>query len=136
MRIKMEEQVFFHGIDLNYLLKQYPILYPDRNLSTKRQEQLNDRNHLIQKFGFEPIHLLESSDQYSMIRCLKECIQFGELVFAFKRLHSPIWQISLHEIAVPVLDVRNCHFIFFQKKELKKEIVKRFPDKPLFFYKF
>ena len=128
--------MFFHGIDLKYLLKQYPILYPDGNVSTKRKEQLNDRNHLIQKFGFEPIHLLESNDQYSMKKCLKECIHFGEVVFAFKKLDSPIWQISLHEIAVPVLDVRTCHCIFTRKREVMEEIGKMFPDKPLFLVKF
>lgn len=123
--------VFFHGIDFKYVIQQYPILSPRRTVSEKNKEQLADRRHLIQQLGFEPVHLLESSGpSYPRIRCIKECLAFGDTVFAFRHLPLPYWQLSLHEIGVPVLDLRKCAAIYTTNLSIKEKLISYFPGKP------
>ncbi|HJV44433.1 MAG TPA: hypothetical protein VJ824_01775 [Bacillota bacterium] len=124
--------MFFHGIDLKYLWKQYPCLFPDAHASTKTKSQIEDREHLIQKFGFEPVHLLESNKDFPTMKCLKECFSFGEIIFAFHYLKGPIWQISSHEIAVPYLDVRKCKFIFVRSRNHREQVERIFCNKNIF----
>lgn len=114
--------MFFHGINFTYLKKQFPFLYPDANVTTKKPEQLKDREHLIQQFGLEPVHLLEASIHYPVHKCIRECQTFGEIVLAFKKLPDPFFQISCHEIGVPFLDIRDCSFVFLSSHRLKDKI--------------
>ncbi|RKD23844.1 hypothetical protein BEP19_05285 [Ammoniphilus oxalaticus] len=104
--------MFFHGIDFKYLEQKYPFLYPDAYVTTKNEEQLADRQHLIEQFGFEPVHLLESAPGYSAKTCIKECFRFGEIVLVFKEVTEPIIQLSQHEIGARYLDIRTCQYIF------------------------
>jgi hypothetical protein len=126
--------MFFHGINFKYITQQYPYFNPDSQVSHKSETQLADRKHLIEQFGFEPIHLLESTSNYSVTTCLRECFQFGNVVFAFLKLKMPFWQISLHEIAICGLDVRDCRYIFVQEDYLKEKLIKFFPDKQMIIY--
>lgn len=114
--------MFFHGIDLKYLKKQYPFLYPEANTSSKNKTQLKDRKHLVERFGLEPVHLLESSKSYPMKRCVLECLSFGEVVFAFREINDFFIQLSLHEIGVPFLDVRKCNIIFVKSDHLIQDL--------------
>lgn len=111
--------MFFHGIDFKYLKKGYPFLNPDSSVSTKKPKQLEDRKHLIERFGFEPVHLLESSQTYPMKKCIKECLGFGDVILAFVRLTEPLIQLSEHEIGVPFLDIRSCRYIFTSSEKAK-----------------
>jgi hypothetical protein len=104
--------MFYHGINWEYVRKEYPILSPRRGVSRKRGDQLKDRQHLLEKFGLEPVHLLEASEQYPPRRCIRECLAFGDTVFAFPELPEPLWQLSRHEVGVEVLDLRNCCRIY------------------------
>ncbi|MEW9670793.1 hypothetical protein [Ammoniphilus sp. 3BR4] len=108
--------MFFHGIQMRFLAKQFPYLNPDGHVSSKHGDQLADRIHLIEKFGLEPVHLLESSPDYPVSKCLKECFSFGDVVLAFCKLTQPIIQLSKHELGVPFLDVRSCHYVFVRDK--------------------
>lgn len=116
--------VFFHGIDLKFLKKQYPFLYPEANISSKNPTQLEDRKHLVERFGLEPVHLLESSPSYPVKKCVMECLSFGEVVFAFRALTDVFFQLSQHEIGVPFLDVRRCSHIFVKSDHLIQELRK------------
>jgi len=104
--------MFFHGINWEYVIREYPVLSPRRTVSQKKQEQLLDRIHLIQQFGIEPIHLLEAADGYPEERCIQECLAFGDTVFAFQTLPLPMWQLSRHEVGIEVLDLRTCCRIY------------------------
>jgi hypothetical protein len=126
--------MFFHGINFEYLVQQYPYFNPDSQMNHKNKTQLADRKHLIEQFGFEPIHLLESSPSYSVTTCLRECFQFGNVVLAFSKLKLPFWQISFHEIAIGGLDVKKCRYIFVQKSSLKEKLIQFFPDKLIIVY--
>ncbi|WNC16587.1 hypothetical protein [Brevibacillus brevis] len=80
-----------------------------------------DRLHLLQQFGLEPVHLLEDDESYPPERCIRECLAFGDTVFAFERLCLPMWQLSSHEVGVEVLDLRACAYIFTTRHEAKVE---------------
>ncbi|MFD2369971.1 hypothetical protein ACFSO0_08335 [Brevibacillus sp. GCM10020057] len=122
--------MFYHGIKWEYVWKEYPLLSPRRTVRSKRQEQLLDRLHLLQQFGLEPIHLLEADETYPPERCIRECMAFGDTVFAFERLELPMWQLSSHEVGVEVLDLRTCVSIFTCRNEAKVEDL--FPGIPCF----
>lgn len=122
--------MFFHGIKWEYVIREYPVLSPRRTVRGKRKEQLLDRLHLLQMFGVEPIHLLEADAGYPPERCIKECLAFGDTVFAFERLCLPIWQLSSHEVGVEVLDVRSSVLIYTTNHEAKVE--RYFPGIPCF----
>jgi len=113
--------MFFHGIDFKYLEKEYPFIYPDFSVTSKKPKQLEDRRHLLERFGFEPVHLLESSKTYSMKHCIKECLNFGNVILAYGKLKEPLLQLSEHEIGVTYLDTRRCRYIF-TTKEIAKDV--------------
>ncbi|RXT14660.1 hypothetical protein EIZ39_00115 [Ammoniphilus sp. CFH 90114] len=102
---------------MRYLIKQFPFLNPNAHVSSKHRDQLKDRIHLIERFGLEPVHLLENSPDYPIRKCLKECFSFGDVVLAFQELSSPILQLSKHELGVTYLDVRHCDYVFVLEKK-------------------
>lgn len=120
--------MFYHGIKWEYVWREYPLISPRRTVKSKKQEQLLDRLHLMQQFGLEPIHLLESDETYPPSCCIQECLAFGDTVFAFERLRLPMWQLSSHEVGVEVLDLRTCVYIFTSIHEAKVEVL--FPGVP------
>lgn len=103
--------MYFHGIDLKYLKQKFPYLYPESHVSAKNPEQLADRARLIEQFGFEPVHLLESSPDYSIRQCINACFRFGDIALAFSDISEPLIQLSEHEIGVPFIDARECRYI-------------------------
>ncbi|MDA5110308.1 MULTISPECIES: hypothetical protein [Brevibacillus] len=119
--------MFFHGIKWEYVREAYPLLSPRRSVSRKRGDQLADRLHLLQQFGLEPVHLLEAGPDYPPERCVRECLSFGDTVFAFERLEGPLWQLSRHEVGVEVLDVRACVRIYTERTDTAAEIRDLFP---------
>jgi hypothetical protein len=128
--------MFFHGIDLGHLKNHYPILSPRQSVGSKSKEQLADRKHLIERFGLEPVHLLEYwRGEYEGRDCLRACFAFGNTVLAFSSLPLPFWQLSRFEIGVPILDVRRVRWIFYKDKGLKEELRALFPGKKIIFIK-
>lgn len=120
--------MFYHGINREYVYKHYPILSPRKGVSSKSGSQLKDRQHLLELFGLEPIHLLEESSDYPKERCIAECLQFGDTVFAFATLPEPLWQLSRHEVGVTVLDLRRTRQIYTRCHD--GELDKLFPGIP------
>jgi len=111
--------MFFHGIDLKYLKKEYPFINPEASVTSKKPKQLEDRRHLVERFGFEPVHLLESTKTYPMRHCIKECLSFGDVILAYVELTEPFLQLSEHEIGVTYLDTRRCRYIFTSKEKAR-----------------
>ncbi|MFE4199072.1 hypothetical protein [Aneurinibacillus aneurinilyticus] len=125
--------MFFHGIPLPYLRLQYPVLSPRQSAGKKSREQLNDRTHLIERFGLEPVHLLEyRRNDYTLQDCLEACFRFGDVVFAFRHVPLPIWQLSRHEIGVPALSLNRTRWIFTMRTEYRTELQAMFPAVPIF----
>lgn len=123
--------MFFHGIYYQYIRMQYPILTPRRTLKDKNKKQLEDRKHLIEKFGLEPVHLLENSSNYSILNCLRSCFEFGDTIFVFERLSQPYWQLSRNEVAVPLIDLRAARWIATSNESAYSWLRKRFPTIPV-----
>jgi hypothetical protein len=121
--------MFYHGIKREYVYQDEPILSPRCRVFAKNEDQLSDRRHLLEQFGMEPVHLLEASEEYPDERCIKECLAFGDTVFAFHSLPDPLWQLSPHEVGVPVLDLRRCEAIYVYADA--DEIRRLFSDKSI-----
>lgn len=125
--------MFFHGIPLPYLRLQYPVLSPRQSAGKKTREQLDDREHLIERFGLEPVHLLEyRRNDYTLQDCLEACFRFGDVVFAFRHVPLPIWQLSRHEIGVPALALNRTRWIFTMHAEYHADLQTMFPAVPIF----
>ena len=128
--------MFFHGIDLCHLKNHYPVLSPRQSMGSKTEEQLADRMHLIERFGLEPVHLLEYwRGEYGVRDCLKACFSFGNTVLAFSSIPLPFWQLSRFEIGVPILDVRRVRWIFYKEYSFKEELRSLFPEKKIIYVK-
>lgn len=125
--------MFFHGIDYEYMLYQYPILSPRLSIMRQNKNQRLDRKHLLKKFGFEPVHFLESSKEFTIEQCLSSCFSFGNVVFAYDELGLPILQLSVNEVGVPVANLKKATLIFVQDKKLIKPLIKLFPSIPVLY---
>jgi len=123
--------LFFHGIDFKYLIFQYPILSPKNTVGRKNKKQLEDREHLIERFGFEPVHFLKNNYDYPSSRCIYSCFNFGSVVIGFKELPMPILQLSKHEYGVTAIDVRTAELLFIRDRGLKNELRKLFSKIPI-----
>ena len=124
--------MFFHGIKYEYLLLQYPVLSPESILSRENQAQLKDRKHLIERFGFEPVHLLEASRSFPVRECLKTCFNYGNIVLMFSQLSTHPLQLSENEIGVRNLDVRKAKLIFINQPNLIDKVKNLFTDKQIY----
>ncbi|MED0736400.1 hypothetical protein [Aneurinibacillus thermoaerophilus] len=125
--------MFFHGIPFRYLRLQYPVLSPRQSAGQKTAVQLSDRQHLIEQFGLEPIHLLEYwRNEYTLQDCLRACFAFGDVVLAFRELPLPIWQLSRHEVGVSALSLHRTRWIFILHPEYSEELRTMFPKVPIF----
>lgn len=126
--------MFFHGIHLKHLKLHYPVLSPRQSVGDKTKEQLSDRNHLMDTYGLEPVHLLEYwRGEYSLRDCLTSCFTFGDTVLAFPTIPLPFWQLSRYEVGVPVLDLRTVRWVFYREPNLRNSLHSLFPDKKLLF---
>jgi len=125
--------MFFHGISYPHLLSQFPILSPRLTILKQNKLQKQDREHLIEQFGFEPVHMLESSKSYTEQQCINACLEFGNVVFGFKKLSAPLLQLSEHEIGVPVVDVRKADVIYVKDLKNISKVRKIFPKTTIFY---
>lgn len=125
--------MFFHGIPYKYIQVHYPVISPLHNTAELTADQQADSRHLIERFGLEPVHLLEyDRGTYGLIECLEACFAFGDVVFAFRSLSLPFWQLSLHEVGVEKLDLREARWIFLNGTENREKIRNQFPKTKIF----
>lgn len=127
--------MFFHGMNYEYLLYQYPVLSPRLTILRQNNTQKLDRKHLLQRYGFEPVHFLESSPEYSVSECLEECFEFGDVVLVYNALPKPILQLSSHEVGVAVIDTREANYIAIRDKSSLTRLHKLYPYIPILIYK-
>ncbi len=127
--------MFIHGIPFIYLIQQYPLLDPARQKGQKSDSQRTDAQKLIQLIGFEPVHLLRSSPDYSLQTCVQECLQYGDTVFAFSDLPYPRVQLSPHEWGVKSLSLLNASWVLTTHSSARQWLRKHFPSLPIFFVK-
>lgn len=119
--------MYFHGINYEYLLYQYPVLSPRLTILRQNKQQHQDRKHLLEQFGFEPVHFLENSPSYRSTKCLESCFKFGDVVLVFDTLPMPMLQLSEHELGVPVADTRKAKYIFIKDFKYYSKLKKLFP---------
>ena len=124
--------MFFHGIDYKYLLYQYPVLSPRLTVLKQSESQKADRKHLIERFGFEPVHFLESSKLYPPAKCIASCFTFGDTIVTFKKLPLPILQLSAHEVGLKAAYLNDIDFIIIKQKKLVPNLKDLFPKKIIF----
>lgn len=125
--------MFFHGIPYKYIQVHYPVISPHHNTAELTAEQKADRRHLIERFGLEPVHLLKYDRKtYGLTDCLKACFTFGDVVFAFRSIPSPFWQLSSHEVGVEKLDLREARWIFLHEAEHLENLQMQFPKTRIF----
>ena len=125
--------MFCHGIDLKYLLVQYPILSPRLTIMRQNKIQHLDRKHLIEQFGFEPVHFLETSSSFTLNQCIQSCLEFGEVIFVFQQLPLPMLQLSPHEVGIPTIDTRTADYIFLKDSHLVFKLKRLYPRIPIFY---
>ncbi|MFT9486932.1 MAG: hypothetical protein ACH0QD_06140 [Tepidibacillus sp.] len=127
--------MYFHGIDYEYLLYQYPVLSPRLTILRQNKTQQQDRQHLLERFGFEPVHFLESSASYSIQEAIQACSAFGNVIFVYHVLPFPMLQLSEHEVGVPTIDTREANWIFVNHYQLIDKIRPLYPNLPILFCK-
>jgi hypothetical protein len=101
--------------------------------SRKSPDKREDARRLIERIGFEPVHLLRSSQGYSIRRCLGECLQYGDTVFAFSTIPFPRVQLSQHEWGVRRLPLRAADWSFTTDRRAIRWIREHFPSLPVLF---
>lgn len=124
--------LFVHGIPFYYIPWHFPILqsiYPASSLS---REQVSDAKHLIEQFGFEPVHFLRTSANYPLSICMEECFRFGDTLLLFNTLPFPRLQLSAHEWAVREADIRQVYAVISRHPRARQWFQKHLPDLPLF----
>ncbi|MDN4592644.1 hypothetical protein [Polycladomyces subterraneus] len=124
--------MFFHGIPFVHLVKQFPVLQAS-NGSRKSPDKRQDARRLIERIGFEPVHLLRSSPEYSIRRCLRECLQYGDTVFAFSTLPFPRVQLSPHEWGVRCLQLHAADWAVTTDQRAIRWIREHFHSLPVLF---
>jgi hypothetical protein len=110
--------------------EQYPVLSPRLTIrDDKTVDQRKDRIHLIERFGFEPVHLLRSQRNYPEGECLQACMSFGDTVFVFGHLYGSVWSLSEHEVAVRALSLHQAKLIYTSTEEsARAELPLLFPN--------
>lgn len=94
---------------------------------------MKDRTHLMERFGIEPVHLLEyRRREYTLHDCLQACFGFGDVVLAFRYLPLPMWQLSRHEVGVAALALDRVRWLFVTRNDYVAELRELFPGRPVF----
>ncbi len=124
--------MFFHGINYDYLLSQYPLLSPGLVASKLNQKQKEDREHLIEQYGFEPVHLLKSSTLFNIRDCIRTCFKYGNLILMYDTLEMPSLQLSENEYGVKTIDVRQAKLILINQPKLVYKIKEKMKEKSIF----
>ncbi|MDA8352530.1 MAG: hypothetical protein M0Z65_04940 [Firmicutes bacterium] len=123
--------MYLHGIPFIHLIDQFPILSTEGRKQRKKPRQKEDARHLVQELGFEPIHLLRTSKDYPLVHCLKECLQYGDVVLAFSGVPFPRMQLSRHEWGLPHLDIRDTAWALTTRNDAEYWFRRHLPHLPL-----
>lgn len=123
--------MFLHGIPFIHLASQYPILSSEGGRRRKSPAQRKDARGLVRRLGFEPVHLLRSSRGYPLIRCIEECLRYGDTVLAFPAIPYPRVQLSRREWGIPRLQVPDVAWILTTRVTASPWFRRRLPDVPL-----
>lgn len=122
--------LFVHGIPFRYVPFHYPVLTASRKTSIRSREQLDDARHLIEQFGFEPVHFLRPSNSFPLAACMESCFHFGDTLLFFNTLPFPRLQLSAHEWGVREVDMRNAYFVVSREPEARTWFQTHLPGVP------
>lgn len=120
--------MYYHGINAEYLHFHFPIINPKRSEGQRANKQLLDAVHLVTRFGFEPVHLLQCSASYTRNDCIRDCSKFGDSVFVFDELPLPLLYLSSHERGVITLDLRDALYCYVTNMASVSIVHKFLPD--------
>lgn len=124
--------MFFHGIPFVHLVKQYPVLQAIDG-PRKPPDKREDARRLIEHIGFEPVHLLRSSPQYPLRQCMRECLRYGDTVFAYTTVPFPRVQLSANEWGVRRLSLRAADWAVTTDRRAVRWIWEHLPSLPVLF---
>lgn len=125
--------MFVHGIPFRYVPHHYPILTASHISQSRSHDQLKDAQHLIDQFGFEPVHFLRVQSHYSLRHCFEACFQYGDTLFVFNSLPFPRIQLSPHEWGVYQVDLRDAFFVASCLPYAESWLQMHMPQLPFFF---
>ena len=128
--------LFVHGIPFRYVPFHYPVLNAAYMAPERTREQIEDAQHLIKQFGFEPVHFLRTSDYYPLNVCMKECFRFGDTLLIFNTLPYPRLQLSANEWGVHGIDMRDAYFVISRHPEAHVWFRQHMPETPFFHFPF
>lgn len=122
--------MFVHGIPFQYVPEHYPVLRAIPKTADDSEARRRDAQHLIEQFGFEPVHFLHVSSDYSFLTCCAECLYFGDTLIVFHALPYPRLQLSRHEWGVCAIDLRDAHFVLSRHSEARAWFAAQLPQVP------
>ncbi|SFS98568.1 hypothetical protein [Marininema halotolerans] len=123
--------MYLHGIPFVYLVHQYPTIHPKKETARRSPSHLADTLHLKRDLGFVPIHLLRTSSGYPLEVCIKECLRYGDTVFAFSALSTAVVQLSAHEWGVHQLTLEQPGWILTIRPSSLSWLQRHFPSVPI-----
>ncbi|MFD1426388.1 hypothetical protein JOD24_002961 [Kroppenstedtia sanguinis] len=128
--------MFLHGIPFVHLVMQFPVLSPERGKQRKSPVQKADARRLVRHLGYEPVHLLRSSREYPLSRCIEECLGYGDTILAFPGIPYPRIQLSRREWGVPQLNItHHVAWILTTREHAREWIQQRLPEVPVWVWR-
>ncbi|MFD1395359.1 hypothetical protein ACFQ49_07585 [Kroppenstedtia eburnea] len=129
------ESMFLHGIPFVHLVSQYPELSPGGRKRRKSPAQKTDARRLVRHLGYEPVHLLRSSREYPLTRCIEECLGYGDTILAFPGIPYPRVQLSRREWGVRRLNIFDVAWILTTRENAREWFHHRLPGIPVLYWR-
>lgn len=124
--------MFVHGIPFRYIPRHFPVLNATCASFNRSREQMEDARHLIEQFGFEPVHFLRTSNPYPLYKCMEACFRFGDTLLLFNTLPFPRLQLSPNEWGVREVDLRHTSVVISRHLQAQDWFRHYLPGIPFF----
>lgn len=123
--------MFVHGVPFIHLVNHGSVLSSAGKKRRKTPTQKADADRLVNRLGFEPIHLLRSSKDYPLPLCIQQCLRYGDTILAFPGVPYPRVQLSRQEWGVPFLEISRVAWVLTTRPMAAEWLHRRLPGIPL-----